>query len=233
MATSSKESFAESGSGSPSRPDVLRLTRRAALRTMGLSALAAAAACSSTPTPGEAASSSSVAMAETSAVGSAPGGISTALSAASGPGAAFPAGFNWGVATSAYQIEGAVAEDGRGPSIWDVFAAQPGAIVDGSNADTACDRYHRYSQDLDLMQGLGIRSYRFSIAWPRVLPDGGGRVNQQGLDFYRRLLDRASTSFPATRQTTAAPRRTPHESPTPSGTRSTSIPFCGGSIRRV
>ena len=101
----------------------------------------------------------------------------------------FPPGFLFGTATAAYQIEGAVAEDGRGPSIWDTFSHTPGKVYRGDNGDIACDHYHRWESDLDLLASLGCRSYRFSIAWPRVLPEGHGRVNQRGLDFYRRLLD--------------------------------------------
>ena len=101
----------------------------------------------------------------------------------------FPAGFVWGVATSAYQIEGAVAADGRGASIWDDFCRIPGAIADGSSGEIACDHYHRLQSDLDLMQGLGMPAYRFSISWPRVLPDGGPHVNERGLGFYDRLVD--------------------------------------------
>lgn len=101
----------------------------------------------------------------------------------------FPPGFLFGTATAAYQIEGAVSEDGRGPSIWDTFSHTPGKVYRGDNGDIACDHYHRVDADLDLMASLGCRSYRFSIAWPRVLPTGQGQVNQRGLDFYRRLLD--------------------------------------------
>jgi beta-glucosidase len=101
----------------------------------------------------------------------------------------FPAEFNWGFAASAYQIEGAAAEDGRGPSIWDTFARRSGAIADGSTGDVACDHYHRYAQDVRLMADLGARAYRFSVSWPRVLPTGTGDVNQLGLDFYGRLVD--------------------------------------------
>ena len=97
--------------------------------------------------------------------------------------------FRWGVATSAYQIEGATAVDGRAPSIWDTFAAQPGRIEDGSKGNVACDHYHRWREDLDLMQWLGVDAYRFSIAWPRVIPAGTGAVNAAGLDFYDRLVD--------------------------------------------
>ena len=101
----------------------------------------------------------------------------------------FPSNFLWGAATCAYQIEGAWDEDGRGESIWDRFSHTPGNIIDGSNGDVACDHYHRWPEDIALMKSLGLRAYRFSIAWPRVLPDGRGRVNQAGLDFYRRLVD--------------------------------------------
>ncbi|AYY12907.1 beta-glucosidase [Actinobacteria bacterium YIM 96077] len=101
----------------------------------------------------------------------------------------FPAGFRWGVATAAYQIEGAAAEYGRGPSIWDTFSHTPGAITDGSTGDVACDHYHRFRDDVRLMAEMGIRSYRFSISWPRVQPDGHGPVNTAGLDFYRELVD--------------------------------------------
>jgi beta-glucosidase len=101
----------------------------------------------------------------------------------------FPADFAWGFAASAYQIEGASAEDGRGPSIWDTFARQPGAVADGSTGDIACDHYHRYPEDVRLMADLGTRAYRFSVSWSRVLPTGSGAINQRGLDFYQRLVD--------------------------------------------
>jgi beta-glucosidase len=101
----------------------------------------------------------------------------------------FPPGFEFGTATAAYQIEGAVAEDGRGRSVWDTFAHTPGTIAGGDTGDVACDSYHRYGEDIELMRGLGVRAYRFSLAWPRVLPDGAGRVNQAGLDYYKRLAD--------------------------------------------
>jgi beta-glucosidase len=97
--------------------------------------------------------------------------------------------FVWGAATSAYQIEGAVAEDGRAPSIWDTFCRVPGAIAGGDTGDVACDHYHRWRTDVDLMRRLGLDAYRFSISWPRVLPEGGGRVNEAGLAFYDRLVD--------------------------------------------
>jgi beta-glucosidase len=101
----------------------------------------------------------------------------------------FPEGFVWGAATSAYQIEGAVRDDGRGPSIWDTFSRTPGKVFAGHTGDVACDHYHRYRDDVALMADLGLRAYRFSVAWPRVQPDGTGPVNPRGLDFYDRLVD--------------------------------------------
>ncbi|MFI5929135.1 GH1 family beta-glucosidase [Micromonospora sp. NPDC051543] len=101
----------------------------------------------------------------------------------------FPHHFGWGAATSAYQIEGATKEDGRGESVWDTFSRVPGRTRNGDTGDVAADHYHRYAEDLDLMRDLGLRSYRFSISWPRIQPDGSGTPNQRGLDFYRRLLD--------------------------------------------
>jgi beta-glucosidase len=100
-----------------------------------------------------------------------------------------PKGFRFGAATAAYQIEGATHEDGRGESIWDRFAHTPGRVTGGDNGDVACDHYRRWRADLDLMAALGIETYRFSIAWPRVLPDGAGIVNPAGLRFYRRLAE--------------------------------------------
>ncbi|MFD7831677.1 GH1 family beta-glucosidase [Kitasatospora sp. NPDC059803] len=100
-----------------------------------------------------------------------------------------PTGFRWGAATAAYQIEGAVTEDGRGPSVWDTFAARPGAVRDGHTGAVACDHYHRYPEDIALMKDLGLDGYRFSISWPRVLPTGAGTVNPAGLAFYDRLVD--------------------------------------------
>ncbi|MYV68044.1 family 1 glycosylhydrolase, partial [Streptomyces sp. SID2131] len=102
---------------------------------------------------------------------------------------AFPPSFAWGTATSAYQIEGAVAEDGRAPSIWDTFSRVPGAIDNGDHGDTACDHYHRWREDIALMKELGTDAYRLSVAWPRVVPGGDGPVNKAGLDFYDRLVD--------------------------------------------
>jgi beta-glucosidase len=101
----------------------------------------------------------------------------------------FPAGFQWGVSTAAYQIEGATAEDGRGVSVWDTFCREPGRVRNGDTGDVACDHYHRWAEDLDLIAGLGAGAYRFSIAWPRVRPTGTGAVNARGLDFYDRLVD--------------------------------------------
>ncbi|WP_238017568.1 GH1 family beta-glucosidase [Dactylosporangium sp. AC04546] len=101
----------------------------------------------------------------------------------------FPDGFLWGAATAAYQIEGAVAEDGRGPSIWDTFSHTPGAVLRGDTGDVACDHYHRWREDLDLLGELGVGAYRLSVAWPRVVPAGAGPVNPAGLDFYERLVD--------------------------------------------
>jgi beta-glucosidase len=101
----------------------------------------------------------------------------------------FPRDFRWGTSTSAYQIEGAVTEDGRAPSIWDTFSHEPDRVADGTTGDEACDNYHRYPQDIALMQGLGVNAYRFSIAWPRVQPTGTGPVNPAGVAFYDRLVD--------------------------------------------
>jgi len=101
----------------------------------------------------------------------------------------FPAGFTWGAATAAYQIEGAVDVDGRGPSVWDTFSHTPGKVRGGDTGDIACDSYRRYPEDADLLRSLGLLDYRFSISWPRVIPDGAGQVNQAGLDYYKRLLD--------------------------------------------
>jgi len=101
----------------------------------------------------------------------------------------FPKNFIWGVATSAYQIEGAWNEDGRGASIWDTFSHTPGKVVNNENADMAADHYHHWKEDIALMSELGIQAYRFSTAWPRILPDGTGKVNKKGLDFYDRIVD--------------------------------------------
>jgi len=101
----------------------------------------------------------------------------------------FPKDFTWGAATSAYQIEGAWDEDGRAPSIWDTFTRQKGRIEDSSNGDITCDHYHRFKEDISLMREIGIKAYRFSASWSRVLPLGRGKVNAKGLDFYERLVD--------------------------------------------
>jgi beta-glucosidase len=109
--------------------------------------------------------------------------------AGQGPSYRFPDDFAWGVASASTQIEGAATEDGKGESIWDRFATLPGKIQQGTNPSVACDHYHRYEADADLIRDLGLRNYRFSIAWPRVVPDGDGAVNRAGLDFYDRLVD--------------------------------------------
>lgn len=101
----------------------------------------------------------------------------------------FPKGFIWGTATASYQIEGAVNEDGRGLSIWDTFSRTPGKVVNNATGDVADDHYHRYKEDVQLMKALGVKAYRFSIAWPRVFPQGAGSPNPKGLDFYNRLVD--------------------------------------------
>jgi len=102
---------------------------------------------------------------------------------------ALPADFTWGAATAAYQIEGAVDEDGRTPSIWDTFSHTPGKTAGGDTGDVACDHYHRWAEDLELMKALGLDAYRFSIAWPRIIPEGSGAVNAAGIAFYDRLVD--------------------------------------------
>lgn len=101
----------------------------------------------------------------------------------------FPSTFLFGSATAAYQIEGAAREDGRGPSIWDTFSQTPGRVLNGDTGDVADDHYHRLDEDLDLIAELGLDAYRFSIAWPRVVPHGIGATNQKGIDFYARLVD--------------------------------------------
>ncbi|MGR6320827.1 GH1 family beta-glucosidase [Micromonospora soli] len=162
------------------------LTRRRLLRRAAASATAAGAArtgLTGTAVAGTAASTAAVAGCD-DPPGTVPDGAESA------PGALrFPAGFGWGAATSAYQIEGAAKEDGRGESIWDTFSHTPGRTRNGDTGDVAADHYHRWAADLDLMRDLGLRSYRFSISWPRIQADGSGRPNHRGLDFYRRLLD--------------------------------------------
>src|SRR5262245_49387978 len=108
---------------------------------------------------------------------------------APGAGLQFPQGFYWGTATSAYQVEGAWNEDGKGLSIWDTYAHTPGMIKNNDTGDVANDHYHRYKQDVALMRSLGANAYRFSIAWPRIFPSGSGAPNAKGLDFYDRLVD--------------------------------------------
>src|SRR5215469_13002991 len=102
---------------------------------------------------------------------------------------AFPADFVWGASTASYQIEGAVDEDGRGKSIWDVFSHTPGNIKNGDTGDIACDHYHRWQEDIDLLARGNFSAYRFSTAWPRIMPTGSGPIEQRGLDFYDRLVD--------------------------------------------
>ncbi|HEY3780284.1 MAG TPA: GH1 family beta-glucosidase [Fimbriimonadaceae bacterium] len=101
----------------------------------------------------------------------------------------FSKSFTWGVATASYQIEGAANEDGRGQSVWDMMCRKPGAVFEGNTGDEACDHYHRYPEDIALMRKLGVQGYRFSLAWPRIFPDGIGPINAKGLDFYDRLVD--------------------------------------------
>jgi beta-glucosidase len=119
--------------------------------------------------------------------------IKTVTAQAQGMGSAtaraFPQGFLWGSATASYQVEGAVKEDGRGPSIWDTFSHTPGKTHDGDTGDVADDHYHLYKEDIAIMKGLGLKTYRFSIAWPRIFPTGTGTPNPKGLDFYNRMLD--------------------------------------------
>jgi len=115
--------------------------------------------------------------------------MSTTSSNNESPPRSFPPGFLWGTATASYQIEGAVDVDGRGPSIWDTYSHTPGMVWNGDTGDIACDHYDRMEEDLELLAQLGVGSYRFSVAWPRVQPDGKGPANQAGLDFYRRLVD--------------------------------------------
>lgn len=102
---------------------------------------------------------------------------------------AFKSDFRWGVASASYQVEGAAREDGKGPSVWDMFCAKPGAVWRGQSGDIACDHYHRYREDIALMKELGIRAYRFSVSWPRVMPEGVGAINPRGIEFYDRLVD--------------------------------------------
>jgi beta-glucosidase len=113
----------------------------------------------------------------------------TTNGSAAGRALSFPPGFTWGAATAAYQIEGAVREDGRGVSVWDTFSHTPGKTQGGDTGDIACDSYHRYPEDVELMASFGLNAYRFSVSWPRIQPGGRGRPNQKGIDYYRALLD--------------------------------------------
>jgi len=118
-----------------------------------------------------------------------PGGELTAEEVFASKDTAFPEGFLWGAATAAYQIEGAAAEDGRGPSMWDTFSKIPGKIDNGDTGDVACDHYHRYKEDVKLMKDMGLKSYRFSVSWSRVLPEGTGAINPKGMEFYQNLTN--------------------------------------------
>src|SRR6266576_4251667 len=139
------------------------------------------------------ASTAALASSATTAFGSIasqPEGASEASGVSAPPtGREFPKGFLWGSATASYQVEGAVNEDGRGPSIWDTFSHIPGKVVNNATGDVADDHYHRYKEDVQLMKALGVKAYRFSVAWPRVFPQGAGTPNPKGLDFYNRLVD--------------------------------------------
>ncbi len=106
----------------------------------------------------------------------------------------FPDGFKWGTATAAYQIEGAHDEEGRMPSIWDTFAKTTGHVLNGDTGDVACDSYHRIDEDIRLLKELGVNVYRFSIAWPRIVPNGRGEVNPQGLAYYEELIDKLNAN---------------------------------------
>ncbi|MEG3145487.1 GH1 family beta-glucosidase [Sphingomonas sp. RT2P30] len=117
------------------------------------------------------------------------GAVGAAMAPKRGSDLGFPADFVWGCATASYQIEGAVAEDGRGQTNWDAFAHTPGRVANGDNGDVACDSYHRYREDIALLKQLGVRAYRMSIAWSRIFPDGRGTPNQKGVDYYNRVID--------------------------------------------
>lgn len=162
------------------------LTRRDLLRRAALSASAVPAVHQPTSTPVSSVTGSA-AVAGCDADSEADDERRTAPGAQLG--LRFPEGFVWGAATSAYQIEGAAKDDGRGESVWDTFSHTPGRIRGGDTGDVAADHYHRYVEDLELMRDLGLGTYRFSISWPRIQADGTGAPNQRGLDFYRRLVD--------------------------------------------
>lgn len=116
-------------------------------------------------------------------------GAQTAAAASAAGNLSFPPDFLWGCATASYQIEGAAKEDGRGPTVWDIFSHTPGKVANGDTGDVACDSYHRYPEDIALLKALGVKAYRFSIAWSRIFPDGRGKPNQKGVDYYNRLVD--------------------------------------------
>ena len=101
----------------------------------------------------------------------------------------FSKDFYWGAATASYQIEGAWNEDGKGLSIWDTFSHTPGKVMNNDTGDVACDHYHRFREDVQLMKQLGLKAYRFSLSWPRLLPEGTGKVNEKGIAFYSQLID--------------------------------------------
>src|SRR4051812_40557225 len=101
----------------------------------------------------------------------------------------FPSDFVWGAAAASYQVEGAAFEDGRGLSVWDMFCKQPGRVWEEHTGNVACDHYHQYKEDVSLMKQIGLKAYRLSVSWPRVIPGGTGKVNQKGLDFYDKLVD--------------------------------------------
>jgi beta-glucosidase len=126
----------------------------------------------------------------------------------------FPDGFHWGAATASYQIEGGWNEDGKGESIWDRFAHAPGNVKNGEHGDVACDTYHRFAEDVAIAKELGLTSYRFSIAWPRIQPSGRGVANPKGLDFYRALVDALlDAGIRPTTGTCPRPWRTPAAGP--------------------
>jgi beta-glucosidase len=162
-----------------------KLSRRRLLRRAAVSATAAGAAGASLG----AAATAAVAAALVTGCDDNPLAVDPDTTAGPEADLRFPRDFGWGAATSAYQIEGAAKEDGRGESIWDTFSRTPGRTRNGDTGDVAADHYHRYQEDLDLMRDLGLSSYRFSISWPRIQADGAGRPHQRGLDFYRRLVD--------------------------------------------
>src|SRR3569623_919501 len=115
--------------------------------------------------------------------------FATPAAAAGATDLSFPAGFRWGCATAAYQIEGAVTEDGRGPTDWDIFSHTPGKVLGNANGDVACDSYHRYPEDTQLLKNLGVATYRMSLAWSRIFPEGKGKPNQKGVDHYKKVVD--------------------------------------------